>query len=65
MRIVRPRFQFRVKLTAEEPRMILKLHHFYQFSIRGLAARDESLFGQKVTVIIGDLIAVPMSYNFV
>src|SRR6266550_1238791 len=60
MRARGARLKLRVELTADIPRMRLKLHHLDQRSVGRKAAQVQSVLDELVAVLVVDLVAMAM-----
>jgi hypothetical protein len=56
------RLEFGVKLTAKEPRMVRKLYHLNQGTVRGQSAAAHAVLLESIPVGVVDLVAVPMTF---
>jgi len=63
MRCQRLRLELRVKLAAEEPRMLRRFDDLHIFSVGRAAGDAESGIGQRFFVLAIELIAVTMAFG--
>ena len=61
MRLIRPRFEFRVKLDPHEPGVAGQLNDFNETSVRGESGHIESFFGQDLTKSVVKLVTVAVA----
>ena len=59
----RPRFKFRVKLTAEKPWMVFELDDLDQVAIGRQAAQGHPLGGKIRTITVVEFVAVAVAFG--